>query len=59
MKLTDAQLIFSLAPSYTPPSEIEQVKIDWPTDTWLSRRKKELALTANSASSNGNSHEEK
>lgn len=43
--MTDTQKIFALAgkENYIDPPEINAAPIQWPTDTWLQRRRRELA----------------
>lgn len=45
--MTDTQRVFLLSPAngapYIEPAEIDQAPIRWPADTWLQRRRKELA----------------
>ena len=35
--------VFELAQDYVEPDPLEQVSITWPRNTWLSRRRSELA----------------
>ena len=45
--------IIELAQDYVEPDPLEQVSIKWPHDTWLSKRRRELASEQGKEANNG------